>query len=185
MMRFMYDQATTNEAILYILERTDERFTRFFICKSLYFADIMHFKEYGTFITGDHYAAMEHGPVPSETYRELQLDSTEEHYAVRGYFPVGKYNYRMLRHSDKDMLSEATIECLDQAIDLIYELGVDFGRVSEHSHNSAWQEAWTRAKGLQKGSEDIPLESIIAEIGNSAESDWSKNIYEFLANNRI
>src|SRR3569833_2759794 len=65
------------EAVLFLLREAanaDLRLTQYDIVKSVFIADLFHLEKYGRPISFDNYAAMENGPVPSETYNLLKPD---------------------------------------------------------------------------------------------------------------
>lgn len=62
---FEFQFPKTKAAILYLAQCGMPEFTKGKLCKLLFLADKLHLVQYGRPITGDSYAAMEHGPIPS------------------------------------------------------------------------------------------------------------------------
>ena len=72
-------QEKTLNAILYFVRNTKNcRKTKLF--KLLYFLDFIHFKKYGTSVTGYDYIAMSRGPVPIELYDQMTNDRMPEEF---------------------------------------------------------------------------------------------------------
>lgn len=71
MLYFKFNEEKALSAILYITKKLMEggiKVGLHKVFKIFYFADQKHLSRYGRPITGDHYIAMEHGPVPSRIY---------------------------------------------------------------------------------------------------------------------
>src|SRR5437899_12988053 len=62
---FTFDVEKASAALLYLASRDLPAFDKGKACKLLFLADKLHLVRYGRPITGDHYWALEHGPVPS------------------------------------------------------------------------------------------------------------------------
>lgn len=134
---FSFNHEAALETILYLASRVHEP-TMHRIAKLLYFADKMHLEEYGRFICGDTYVAMDHGPVPSQVYDMLK--AARDHGAYAEQFKVRRgYVVEPQREADLEWLSESAVECLEAAI-MRYDR-MTFGEISDASHDEAWQKA--------------------------------------------
>ncbi len=72
-------QQKTLNAIIYFVRHTKNcRKTKLF--KLLYFLDFVHFKRYGTSVTGYDYIAMPKGPVPIELYEQITHDTAPDEF---------------------------------------------------------------------------------------------------------
>ena len=146
------------EAILYISSKLysgDAGFHK--ISKIFYFADKMHLQRYGRLICGDHYVAMEHGPVPSNTYdimkKVVAYNSTLKDLDFESFSNDGK-KVVPSREANMGLLSESDIECLNESIEFCGEK--DFDTLTIISHDKAWESADVN--------DSISLESIIATL---------------------
>jgi uncharacterized phage-associated protein len=158
--KFIFDERVAVETILYILSKTQDP-TFHHIAKVLYFADLCHLERYGSFICGDSYIAMKHGPVPSGVYDMLKDQREDVSYLrfpiAEGAFEViGNHEVRALRPPDLEWLSESHTECLDEALEKYDHL--DFATLSRLSHQGAWQSADLN--------DSISLEAILRQLGN-------------------
>jgi uncharacterized phage-associated protein len=135
------------------------------ICKILYFADKYHMEKYARFICGDHYVAMQHGPVPSYVYDLIKA-------ADEGDIPelaVDDFAVAALRDPKTAMFSKSDIEALDWAIS---EFGnVPFNQLIKISHDEIiWQQATNNGALLYPHTAvkrvPIPLESILSTFGD-------------------
>ncbi len=134
----------------------------------LYFADKVSLKDYGRFICGDDYYAMQHGPVPSSTYSFLKLAKDTE---VLG-FTVRGYRVTPLREPNLDELSELDIECLEGVVRS--HRGRSFDQIKAESHDEAYTAAWAN-RGVSKSAQ-MSVESIAAML------DKTGGLVAFLAN---
>lgn len=146
MQPFTFDRDIALNSLLYVANRvaTSDFYT---VLKVIYFADKHHLENYGSFISGDNYIAMDKGPVPSSTYRILQVvrdgdkgfeaDAAEEfQQALR---VEGKWGVIACRDADADYLSEAALESLNYSIGQFGHLS--FGQLKKLSHDVAWKSA--------------------------------------------
>src|SRR5665213_2095380 len=72
---FEYRPRKAIAAISFLASRKLPELTKGKLDKLLFFADKLHLVRYGRTITGDWYAALQHGPIPSET--DNLLDALE------------------------------------------------------------------------------------------------------------
>ena len=142
---FEFDAEKGIEAVLYLAERLQSP-TLHSVSKLLYFADQAHLRNYGRFICGDRYVAMQHGPVPSGIYDMLkwrregtgwhhqQADKLERALGI----DQGR-DIRPLRKANIDLLSQSDVEALDWAIAKYGKMS--FGQLTTESHDNAWRSA--------------------------------------------
>lgn len=156
--------------VLYLAMRTP-RPSFMSIAKLMYFGDKTHLERYGRIISSDRYVAMQHGPVPSNTYNLLR-DS--EIYSPHGFKVVDDYFIEAIDPPDLGELSGSEVECLDEIIARFGNAPTWYLR--QLSHDRAWERAWKRAKTQGKGSSPISeedlLDMIFAETGTEGEEDW-------------
>ena len=78
--------------------------------KLLYFLDFVHFKLYGTTVTGMDYYAWKMGPVPEKLYYEFGDEKTKSIY--KNYFKIiketenednGKYSFKIIPNKKPDL----------------------------------------------------------------------------------
>jgi len=154
MIRFTVDQQKTIEALVYVASQVPE-VTRFHAAKILYFADTYHLAHFGRPVTGDHYVAMENGPVPSFAYDVLKGRSGEDRVPYQAGALTeqseGKHpSYKAVRSPDLDYFSRSDISALDFAIE--HCRNRSFGDISDETHQ---HQAWARAR--ENGAMDFAL----------------------------
>ena len=146
-------------AVAYLASQTGE--SMYPVLKMLYLADRCHLERYGRFIVGDHYVAMEKGPVPSVTYDMLKFVRGERSFFDGG--EVAKLAFGLDRQTHKfslngtpsfDALSESDLECLEEVVALCKEKGAKY--IRDASHDDAWK-ATTR-------NSDMAVEAIAAQF---------------------
>jgi Protein of unknown function (DUF4065) len=148
------------------------------VLKMRYFADKIHFSEYGFLSSGDRYVAMHFGPVPSSTYDLLKVargdlnSYTDKRFIalVEGSLKVerdGSNKVSPLRKANLDLLSRADMDAIETAIRV--DGNKDFKERTEISHDSAWKSAWETAKENESRQWPMPLESIAETLENSEE----------------
>ena len=119
--------------------------------KILYFAEKVHYAEYGKHITKDSFIAMEHGPVPSFLYDALKLvthqDTANDNsplWQIANSVTPGSadlyFYFKGAEEPDMDELSKAEIISLDKAIEDYKNMSP--WDLSEASHDEAWHSAW-------------------------------------------
>jgi uncharacterized phage-associated protein len=160
---FTLDADKAVEALLYVSQRVRCP-TLHSLSKVLYHADKLHLSRYGRPITGDHYVAMKHGPVPSAMYDILKTIRGDSKLPL----PPGAQDalsvqngYEVIPRRDADMrvLSASERQCLDASA---AEHGAkSFTQLTEDSHGPAWQAA--------DENDVIVLESLLLEIDNRDE----------------
>lgn len=157
-MRFEFDPEKAVEAVLYLSARSgNDMYTTL---KLLYLADKLHLERYGCLIFGDQYAALQYGPVPSNTYDILKsvLDGSESSSEVAP-FSIERHSVNLTREADLDVFSRSDIQCLDEAIEKYGHLS--FGELRNLVHDDAYNA--TSPNQLMR------LETIASTLPNSAE----------------
>lgn len=157
---FDFDPQVAVETIVYIAQHSSLP-TFHKIAKILYFADRLHLKRYGRFISGDSYIAMQHGPVPSHTYDMLKSVRNSYQYIhfpeiANAFCVEGKYLVVPQREANLKWLSDSEIECLNDSIQQVDHC--TFGQLTHMSHDAAWSSA--------DDNEEISIEAIVKSIGN-------------------
>jgi len=165
--RFKFDRPKAIETILYLANRIKSECEVYGICKLLYFADKLSLENYGRFLFGDSYVAMEQGSTPSNAYDLLKPEANLSDLRVEGNTVVP------LRDAELDYFSKADLKCLDIIIERDNREPSKKYRWEE-AHDDAWNKAWNK-RGVYK-SKEISVENI-AEILN--ESD---DIIDYLLN---
>lgn len=162
MLKTRFDSEKALEAVLYVASKAPNP-QLYWVGKILYFADRKHLEQYGRLITGDHYCAMEFGPVASCTYDMLKFARKDEGQRLPSgaspdkiltslqVKPEGKYDkVTSLREPDLDFLSKSDIDCINASIE---EFGkMSFGQLCDVSHDNVWMSVGRNA--------EIPLENI-------------------------
>jgi len=164
-----FDGHKAIEVLLYIVSRRKDMYSAL---KILFYADKMHLEKYGRLISGDNYAALEWGPVPSKTYDiiktargetkfHLDREFKEKIREAIGYMKIGNNHFiERKREPNLMLLSESDIECLDMA-------NAKYGKLSFGEFVSISHEEGSYQRACVNG--PIPLESIIEDLPNSIE----------------
>lgn len=155
-----FDQKVALEAVLYLAEKSSDP-TFHHIFKLLYFADLMHVKEYGRFICGDRYVAMKNGPVPSAVYdmvKDVKFDARHPRCpeAKNAFAVVGEHTVKPLRPADQGWFSRSDLICMDESLRLYDKFS--FPELTHKSHDSAWHAADV--------DDFIPVEAIVKRVGS-------------------
>ena len=121
------DILTMKAVLLYIIRNSSEnRRDVYSIVKTAYYAQQLHFAEWGLPIFNDKISALPFGPVPSTLYNILKLargDEQERFYLQKSGADIiaeaigfKDESFSTKEDPDMDYLSESDIECLDKAI---------------------------------------------------------------------
>lgn len=147
------------------------------VLKIRYFADKIHFSDYGFLGSGDRYVAMNFGPVASSTYDLLKVARGDLNgftdirliSLVEGSLIVerGTNRVRPLRSANLDLLSKADVASITTALESDGNKG--FKERTDLSHDSAWNAAWKTAQENEALQCPMPLESIAKTLENSEE----------------
>lgn len=132
--------------LLYIMQSFPDGVDYIKLFKILYFAQQDHLVNYGKVLVDESFRAVKHGPVPTYTYKALQI---AEGKALEGNFEEFLSDFKVKDKKvytsstpDMDYISGADKRCLDSAIDKYKD--TDPYDLSMLSHDTAWQEAITR-----------------------------------------
>jgi len=138
---FEFDVKKAIQTILYVTTRLPKQPADLYnVLKVIYFADTAHLHQYGRFIFGDQYVAMNYGPVPSSAYDIIKyvrdntvwrLDCQE----AKDAFRVEGDSVAAFANADLDFFSESDRECLDEAIKKYGDLSFDaLHQISRQDH---------------------------------------------------
>src|SRR5260370_29390382 len=83
-----FDKAVA--ALLYMASLKPAKFDQYKVCKLVFLADKRHLVKYGRTITGDHYAAVKWGPIPSSIRDEIKLLIDEDTGQLKEAFDVDR-----------------------------------------------------------------------------------------------
>jgi hypothetical protein len=141
--RMQFDRAKLKTVILYTCARCDQsNLGAVKLNKVLYYADMLHYVNVGTPITGANYKKLARGPVCEgllPILRELERDGALEIRDVN-YFGYRKKEYHALIEPDVERLSKAELLVLEEVIDFVCHNNTA-KTISEFSHNAAWEMA--------------------------------------------
>jgi uncharacterized phage-associated protein len=152
---FPYDAERARHATLWLLKRHGH-LEHIKILKLVVLADLEHLARYGRPVVGGKYFAMVHGPVASELYDDLKMNSLV---GVVQTTPTIGYVVTAVQEADEDYLSETDLEVLN-------EINTKFGnwdtyRLSEYTHKlEFWKKHW---KPYTNGSYRIPYADMLRE----------------------
>jgi uncharacterized phage-associated protein len=136
-----FNERKTINAVLYIVERIERKdFHKIF--KILYFSDRELFADYGRTISGDHYIAMNAGPVPSNLYDIFKSVRGDGFFKDDGrfsqYFDVVDKNFIVSKQqANLNTLSKKDIEYLNNSITKYANMS--YGAIKDMSHDYAWE----------------------------------------------
>lgn len=136
-----FDREKALEVILCIAEQLHAP-SLHSISKMLYLADKRHLQEYGRFICGDQYIAMEYGPVPSDIYDMMKVPAgrhsidVDWDVLVKEAFDVSLgREIKPLRPANRGLLSESEIQCIEHTVAKFRHKS--FGELTDISHDAA------------------------------------------------
>lgn len=165
------------ETVLYIASRLTKPDVHE-VLKIRYFADKLHFSEYGFPASGDQYFAMDFGPVATNIYDLLKVargngsdyDARRFGSLVKGALKVDStkpHGVHALREANTDFLSPSDVESIEKAI---AEYGaLSFEERTKLSHDQAYEEAWAIAKQKQTRRHPMALKAIAGTLSNAHE----------------
>jgi uncharacterized phage-associated protein len=137
--------------------------------KILWFADVLHFVEYGKPITGETYVKRQFGPAPRHVLNVLDELQQENKLVIRER--EFTYDVRMFMAREKPDISAFTPEQVS-LVDWVMEQICDrhtATSISEATHDVIWK--------LAEVGEEIPYEAMLAaELGEVTEADvrWAQ-----------
>jgi len=147
---FAFQFPKAKAAILHLAQSGLPEFTKGKLCKLLFLSDKLHLVRYGRPITGDSYAAMEHGPIPSRVLDMLdaiegetaRTDEAVELAAALNLDRRFRYpRYTALERPRVKNLSESDMEVLNE---IIREHGMrSFTQLRHLTHEMpAYEKVW-------------------------------------------
>jgi uncharacterized phage-associated protein len=160
------------EYLLYIANRVKTP-TIHELLKIRYFADKLHLSAYGVTASGDDYVAMKFGPVGSHTYDLLKAARGERsnfipadfYAAVANALQVVDEVAKPLRDAVVDELTEADVECLNDAISTYGNM--DFEARTHISHDTAWEKGWKEAQRNKAQRGEMKFLDIVHTLENA------------------
>ena len=179
-MKTTHQIAKIKAVLLYILQNCREGLDYIKLFKIIYFAQQSHLVTYGKVIVEDSFRALKHGPVPSYTYKALQIaegkplegDFTD---FLKGIEVKDKKVYST-ETPDLDWLSGADRRSLNAAIARYKD--TDPFELSELSHDEAWQEAIRRMQ-------DDPQKNIMTLIDIARAGHASAEMVNYIREKQI
>ena len=172
--------AKIKAVILYILQFFPNGIDYIKLFKILYFAQQEHLVKYGKVIVEDSFKAVKHGPVPTYTYKALQI---AEGKPLIGDFDdflsdISVINKKVSSHALPNMsyISVADRLSLDSSISKYKDS--DPYDLSYLSHDSAWKEAWQRVQ-------DDPQKNFITLIDIARAGHASEEMVKYIREKQI
>lgn len=137
--------------------------------KILYFAQQEHLVKYGKVLVDESFCAVKHGPVPTFTYKALQVAEGKplegDFKAFLSDINIKNQKVSSLTPPDMDYISGSNKRCLDESIQKYKD--VDPYDLSILSHDSAWKYATHRMKDDPQKNYMTIID--IARAGNASE----------------
>ncbi len=161
----LFNREKALEAIVFIARRLSLP-TMHSVSKMFYLADKAHLQAWGRVICGDHYIAMEYGPVPSVVYNMMKVSAGKYEFdpdidgLINEAFSI-KDGRTIVPKRDEDVrfLAESEIECITETIKQYGHK--TFGQLVDITHDDAWN-----ATGENQ---PIALSAIIKTLSNADE----------------
>lgn len=179
-MKTPYQIEKIKAVILYIMQSFTEGVDYIKLFKILYFAQRDHIAKYGKVIVDDSFKALKHGPVPTYTYKGLQI---AEGKPLKGdfedflkYFEVKDKKVYATAMPDMDYISGAEKRSLDASI--MNHKDIDPYDLSDLSHDSAWKEAIERMQ-------DDPQKNFITIIDMARAGNATKEMVDYIREKQI
>ena len=172
--------AKMRAVLLYIMQSFPHGVEFIKLFKILYFAQQDHLLKYGKVLIEDSFKALKHGPVPTYTYKALQiaegkpLEGNFEEF-LTGIEVRDKKVYTSAK-PDMDYISGADKRCLDAAIEKYKD--TDPYDLSDLSHDSAWEEAMARIQ-------DDPQKNFITIIDIARAGKATKEMVDYIREKQI
>lgn len=172
--------AKIKAVILYIMQSFSDGIDYIKLFKILYFAQQEYLVRYGKVIVEDSFRALKHGPVPTYTYKALQIaegkpligdfDDFLQDFDVRDkkVFTNSKPNMDFISGTEKCCLDESIAKYKDTDP---YDLSV-------LSHDSAWQEAIMRIQ-------DDPQKNFMSLIDIARAGNASVEMVDYIREKQI
>ncbi len=166
--------------VLYIVQNFEDGVDYIKLFKILYFAQRAHLAKYGKVIVDDSFRALKHGPVPTYTYKGLQIAEGKK---LLGDFDdflqnliVKDKKVYATTNPDLDYISGAEKRSLDASIEKYKD--IDPYDLSVLSHDSAWQEAIERMR-------DDPQKNFMTIIDIARAGNASKEMVDYIREKQI
>ncbi len=166
--------------ILYIIQSFEDGVDYIKLFKILYFAQRSHLAKYGKVIVDDSFRALKHGPVPTYTYKGLQI---AEGKPLLGDFREFLANIEVKDKKvyatsvpNMDYISGAERRSLDASIENYKD--IDPYDLSVLSHDSAWQQAVERMQ-------DDPQKNFITIIDIARAGNASEEMVDYIREKQI
>ena len=167
-MKSEFQIAKIRAVLLYVLSQFREGVDYIKLFKILYFAQQANLVKYAKPLFDDSFHALKHGPVPSYTYKALQI---AEGKALDGDFSsfldgilVENKLVRAMVTPDSDYLSASDLRTLDAAISKYRD--TNSYDLSDLSHDTAWRQAFERS--TDDPQKDFMTLIDIARAGNAS-----------------
>lgn len=172
--------AKIKAVVLYVMQSFTQGVDYIKLFKILYFAQRDHLATYGKVIIDDSFRALKHGPVPSYTYKGLQI---AEGKPLSGDFDkflenIEVKNQIVHAHAlpDMDYISNAERRSLDTSIERYKD--EDPYDLSDLSHDSAYESAINRMK-------DDPQKNFITIIDIARAGNASESMIDYIREKQI
>lgn len=166
--------------LLYILQSFPEGVDYIKLFKILYFAQRTHLVNYGKVIVDESFRALRHGPVPTYTYKGLQIAEGKN---LKGDFAdflngleVKDKKVYSYSQPDMDYISGAEKRSLDAVIEKFGD--TDPYDLSDLSHDSAW-------KGAIDRMQDDPQKNFITIIDIARAGNASKEMVDYIRDKQL
>lgn len=164
--------------VLYILKSFTEGVDYIKLFKIMYFAQQDNLVKYGKPIFNETFHALKHGPVPSFTYKCIQildgrLEPIKELEEFNKSFRVNSSKVFKFEEPNMDELSKSDIKSIDRAIKECKD--INSYNLSDLSHDEAWQEAYTR-------SQDDPEKDRMSLIEIAKSGKANNDVIEYIRN---
>lgn len=166
--------------LLYIMKSFPDGVDYIKLFKILYFAQQDHLVRYGKVLVDESFKAVKHGPVPTYTYKALQiaegkpLEGDFDEF-LSGIAVIDKKVYTSVS-PDMDYISGANIKCLEAAIEKYKD--ADPYDLSDMSHDSAWEEANNRIL-------DDPQKNFITIIDMARAGNASETMVDYIREKQL
>ena len=155
------------QVLLYVTREVPDMYNAL---KVIYLADKQHLQEYGRFIYGDQYVAMQHGPVPSLAYdivKQVRGDGSCVVPGAEEYLSLDGTDIIAHRDPDLDLLSESDVECLDEAIERYGNMSFAELRNISHSDDAFQSADQNGFMSLAAIAESLPnSDELLEYLGN-------------------
>jgi uncharacterized phage-associated protein len=164
------------EAILWLVNQGDNKLTKYYLLKMIYYAEKYHLNHYGRPVIGDELSAMPKGPVPSHTYNLFKavLDGSVQTDFI---FKSDERTVHANRSADKEFLSKTDIKALEYGFNKCIKY--DYPALQEMAHKeNDYIKAWSE-RGL-KDSNPIDLKDTIDPTTQTKDSKFLVHLSKYI-----